>query len=154
MVNLAGTIYGTVIATALVAGMSEDDSLSEGEILLSLAATMVAFWIAHAYANLLAGHASGGRLPTWRQVRAGLAHEWSIVQAAMPAAGALLLGVIGMLSQTAAKDTAIGIGLVGLAGWGWILARRDRLSPGRALAVGLASAALGAVVIAVKLAVD
>ncbi|MDX6650763.1 MAG: hypothetical protein QOJ97_2714, partial [Solirubrobacteraceae bacterium] len=54
-VNLAGTIYGTVIATALVAGLSEDPDLSPGEIAVSVLSTMIAFWIAHAYAELLAG---------------------------------------------------------------------------------------------------
>jgi len=153
-VNLAGTIYGTVIATALVAGLTEDDSLGEWEIIAWLLATMGAFWIAHAYATLLAGLSFDGRLPTWRQARGALAHEWAIVQAAVPATLALLLGAFHVVSEQTAEELAIGAGLVALAGWGWTLARRDRLSWGRAAAVALGSAALGAVVIAVKLAVE
>jgi hypothetical protein len=153
-VNLAGAIYGTVIATALVAGLSEDKDLAPGEIAISVSATMLAFWIAHAYANLLAGDTSGGRLPSWREARRAMAHEWTLVEAAAPAIVFLMLGEFGVLSVTTAKDLAVWIGLVTLAGYGWGLARKGGMGLGRRVAVSLASAALGAIVIAVKLAVE
>ena len=73
--NLAGAIYGTVIVTALVAGLSENDSLSEAEIVVGVVATMLAFWLAHAYGTLVARGTQGGTLPGWREARAALAHE-------------------------------------------------------------------------------
>jgi hypothetical protein len=153
-VNLAGTIYGTVIATAIVAGLTEDDSLGEWEIVAWLLATMVAFWMAHAYANLLAGMSSGGRLPSRRQARTALAHEWAIVQAAAPMTVFLVLGALHVFSSKTAETLAVGSGLAALAGWGWLLARRGDMSLARSLAIALASAALGAVVVGVKLAVE
>ena len=152
--SLAGAIYGTVIATALVAGLIEDDSLGEWEIIFWLLATMGAFWIAHAYANLLAGLSSGGRLPSLRQIGGALAHEWPMVQAAGPAVVAMLLGALHVISAYTAERLAVGAGLVALAGWGWALARRDGLGAVRSLTVALFSAGLGAIVIAVKLLVE
>ncbi|MDX6669700.1 MAG: hypothetical protein QOI91_63 [Solirubrobacteraceae bacterium] len=153
-VNLAGTIYGTVIATALVAGLSEDPDLSPGEIAVSMLSTMAAFWIAHAYAELLAGEGTDGRLPSLRAMRHALGREWALVQAAGPATLALLAGEVGLVSGHASEQIAIWLGLVALAGWGWVLARQNRLSVARALLVSLASGALGVVVVLVKLAVD
>ena len=108
-------VYGTVIATALAAGLTEDDSLDEWEVIAWLLATMAAFWIAHAYANLLAGLTSGGRLPSWRHVRTALRHEFALVEAAAPAVAALLLGALHVVSSLTAERLAIGSGLFALA---------------------------------------
>jgi hypothetical protein len=152
-VNLAGTIYGTVIATALVAGLTEDDSLGEWEVIAWLLATMVTFWVAHAYANLLAGMSSGGRFPSLRDARAALGHEWAIVSAAGPAVVMLALGGLHVISGRTAEALAVGVGLLALGGWGWVLAARGNVGVARRLVAALLSVALGVAVIVLKLAV-
>ncbi|MDQ4042157.1 MAG: hypothetical protein M3141_10485, partial [Actinomycetota bacterium] len=130
--NLAGAIYGTVVVTALVTALSEDESVSPGELAISITATMLAFWLAHAYANLLAGEATDRRLPGRRDVRAALAREFTIVEPVGVPVAFLMLGELGLVSAETSEDLAIagGLAVLGLAGWG--LARHDRLSPGRA----------------------
>jgi|SRR5215211_6407688 len=51
---LAAAIYGAVQATALVAAFSEDEHLSSLELPAWLAITVLVFWLAHAYAAILA----------------------------------------------------------------------------------------------------
>ena len=88
---------------------------------------MVVFWLAHIYADGVArqlGRAGPGsrRDPCALQARSARADGSGAGD------GALALGWIGVLSRETAVELAIGLGVVLLAGWGYVIARRARLS--------------------------
>ncbi len=58
--NPAGVIYGTVITASLIAGQSDEPI---GVIIASVVVTLVVFWLAHVYADVLA-HDADGRRPS------------------------------------------------------------------------------------------
>jgi hypothetical protein len=98
--NLARSIYGNVLATSLVVAFSEDNDYSTTQIAVSVLVTGLVFWIAHVYSSLIAERYAAGRRLTRAEVGAEFYGEWPVVQALFPPVGVLLLGTIGLLSQT------------------------------------------------------
>lgn len=49
--NPSGAIYGTIVATAVVAAGAHDGS--PGRLALGVTLTLLAFWLAHVYAQIL-----------------------------------------------------------------------------------------------------
>src|SRR5437879_4506932 len=123
--NVAGAIYGQVLASSEVAALSLDKELDSAEILGALAVTMLVFWLAHVYAHTISDRLTAERLPAARELRAAMAREWPMVQAAAPAAVALGLGAVGVYSTRTAVLVALGLGVLNLFLWGVAIARRS-----------------------------
>src|SRR3954468_15042339 len=105
--NVAGAIYGQVLASSEVAALSLDKELDSAEILAALAGTMLVFWLAHVYAHTVAERLTGPHVPRRANLRLAMAREWPMLQAAVPAAGALVLGVLGVFSTQTAVTVAL-----------------------------------------------
>jgi hypothetical protein len=58
--NLASAIYGTILSTALIAAYSEDPGSDPLQVAVAVVVTSLVFWIAHAYAGVLARGAEPG----------------------------------------------------------------------------------------------
>ena len=67
--NLAGAIYGTILATSVVAGLSEGSQVDHGPGALVVLATSLVFWIAHVYAGVLGQHLERRRGLSWPRIR-------------------------------------------------------------------------------------
>jgi hypothetical protein len=148
--NLAGAIYGTILATAVVATLSEDSSIGPWDLLAGVVSTTVVFWLAHAYANLIAARVLGPGNLSWPDARAALVHEWPMMQAALPSIVFLLLAAAGAYDRTTGVTLAIAAGIGALFGWGAAIARRNRLGWPAMLAGGVANASFGLVLVALK----
>jgi hypothetical protein len=151
--NLAGAIYGNVLATSTVAALSTDPDLGATAILASLVATVLVFWVAHAYAEVVSATVLGARTLPIAEVRRVMAREWSIAQAAIPTGIPLALAGVGLWSTRTGVTLALAGGVLALAGWGLVFGRRARLPRWRALVVAVVSAAFGLVVVALKVLV-
>ena len=112
--NLVGTIEGAIVATALVAGLDEADTVSPARALWLLFATGTFFWLAHAYADLLAGRIQGHYRMNREDIVRVVARERHLFQAALPLAVPLVLGAVGLLSDGQALNLAW---LVGVRRW-------------------------------------
>jgi hypothetical protein len=64
-------IYGTIVTAAVIAAAG--DGLGALGLALTIVVTIVVYWLAEQYAELLGEHASGGRLSSIAQVRSSLA---------------------------------------------------------------------------------
>jgi hypothetical protein len=149
----AGAVYGQILATAVLAGLSEDEGVSSGELCAGVGVTAFVFWLAHVYAQALAERLGMDRGLRFSEVREVAHNEWPMVQVAVPTLLALALGWAGALSRDAAVSLGIGLGIFGLMAWGFVIARRSRMSPlGTVGAVAL-NGALGLVIVALKVAV-
>jgi hypothetical protein len=123
--NLASGIYGTILSTALIAAYSEDPGSDPLQVAIAVLVAALVFWIAHAYADLLARGLVGTGGAGFAQARAELAREWPLVLGSLPPLLPLLLGPLGVISDDSAETVAIATGVAMLAVWGMAIARRQ-----------------------------
>ena len=147
--NLQGGVYGTILATALTAAYSSDPSLSGEEVALGVGATVVVFWVAHAYAGVIAGGLTG-RAFTLAEVREALAEQRPMVVSTVPLLLALGLATLGVLSDSAAETLAVLVGVVILIGYGVLIGVRRGFSPLGVVALAGVNALLGLAIVALK----
>jgi hypothetical protein len=149
-IRLAGAIYGTILSTALIAAYSEYDATDPAQIASAVVVTALIFWVAHAYAGLLAEEAAHGWGSGLAIARRNLADEWPLVVGSVPPVLPLLLAPLGVVSDYTAENLAIGTGVALLAICGFAIARRRRLGPLATLAAVAASAGFGMVIVGLK----
>jgi hypothetical protein len=144
----AGAIYGSMAAAAVIAASGRH--LPPGRVLALTLITLLTFWLAHVYAQVLAHHLRGATRPRWDIVVAAMVEEWPMVAAPVPAMAVLLLGAVGLLDEHRAVNLALWVGVAQLVGWGIALARRQQWSWPIALASGAINGVFGVVVIGLK----
>jgi hypothetical protein len=153
--NPGATIYGTLVAAALLAteaGLKE----TAAEMVGTIMATLVVYWLAHAYADLLARQAlstdEGPSRPSWHDVVESLTQELGII-----AGGVLLVIVLVVVDlagapQSVAVDAAQLCSILQLIGWGVFAARQAHLRGMWFVVYALVSAALGVLIALLKIA--
>jgi hypothetical protein len=151
--NLVGTIEGTIVATAVVAGMSESATLSALRALWILLATGTFFWVAHVYADLLAGRIQGHHRMRWTDIRAVMSREWPLCQSTFALGVPLALGAVGILGREAALNVATFVGISALVAWGVVFARREGHGPAGVVGAAAMNATVGLLIIGFKVAV-
>ena len=151
--NLVATIEGTIVATAVVAGLDESDSVSPPRALWVLLATGAFFWIAHVYADLLAGRIQGHHRMRRRDVtRCCLGNGRSSNRRSRSQCPSHSVRSAYWMTGSR-SNLAWLVGVAALVGWGIVFARRE--GHGLAGVVGAASlnASVGLVIIVLKVAV-
>jgi hypothetical protein len=145
--DLAQAIYGTVIGAAGIAVGSAHGDLRE--VVLTVVVTVAVYWAAERYAEILAAavHAAGRRARVLAALRRGL----PVVEAGLTPL--VLLVVLALLTGRLAFAvfSALGLATLMLGGFGHVAARRAGASRLQAVGWGLCSAALGGVVIGLKM---
>ncbi|MEW2418225.1 hypothetical protein AB0953_31660 [Streptomyces sp. NPDC046866] len=144
-----GGVYGTVLASALLAALDREGGpylpvQDAGWILV----TAVAAGLAHGYAHHMAEHRTGSPAHRWRLLLRALWTEWPIVAATGPTVLLLLLAGFADLSSTGVTAVGLGLNTALLFAWGSSVALRVRYRIGPALLIGLADATIGLVIIA------
>lgn len=150
--NIAGAIYGTILSTAVIATLSEDPSLRPVQIAAWTASTAIVFWLAHAYARVVASGVARPRVAR-DFARKALRQEWPMVQGALLPVLPLFLAPIGLLSEEAAENVAIADGIAVLFLVGLLVGRREEMSLGSGLIVATVNALFGLVIVALKILV-
>ncbi len=145
---LFGGVYGTVLASALLAALDQRGGEytpfhDAGWVLVTAAAAA----LAHGYAHHLASHRPGSAGHRGRLLTAALGNEWPMVAATLPTV--LLLVLAGIAGWEPYGVTAVGLGVntALLFAWGATVALRVGHRLRQALLLGLADAAIGLVVI-------
>lgn len=75
----AAGIYGTIIAAAAMA--TGGSFLHTWALAVSVLITLIVYWLAEEYAEILGEHTHAGRLPNPATVRSSLANTWPMVTA-------------------------------------------------------------------------
>jgi hypothetical protein len=151
--NLPAVIYGTILATAFVAGMDEMDSMTAARALGVLLATGAVIWAARLYAYLLAETLQGQRRMQRGDVRRIGAREWPVFQATLPLALPLALGAVGILGVDAAFGLATLVGVAMLIGWGVVFSRRAGHGPAGLIGVAAVNSLVGLLIVGLELAI-
>jgi hypothetical protein len=144
-------IYGTIVVSAVLAAGGAH--LRTVPLAVTVFVTLLVYWAAEGYAELLGEHAHAGRLPTWSDVRASLAGIWPMVTASyLPLLALLVARVLGADTKTAAT-VALVVAIALLLVQGWMGGKAARLQGLRLLVVTLVAGAFGVMMILLKLLV-
>jgi hypothetical protein len=143
-------IYGTVVTGAVLA--VGGDSLSTRQIAIALLVTLIVYWLAEQYAELVGARARDGHLPTTTEVLDSLAAAFPMVSASyLPL---IVLGAVRLLgtSPEAAVDIALYAVIMLLMVHGWTAGRVSGLGGVRLFAVTIIAGILGATLVGLKAA--
>jgi hypothetical protein len=151
--RLAGFVYGTIVALAVVVAGARAYPDEAGHIAALVGVTSVVFWLAHVYAHALGESVTRDRRLTPAELRSVARHEAAVIEAAVVPVAALLLGAVGLLSVKAAVWLALGAGLAVLVAEGVLFARVERLGWVGTLVIVGVNLALGVSLIGLKLLV-
>jgi hypothetical protein len=143
----AAGIYGAIITAAIIAAAS---GLPTTALAVSVLVTLIVYWLAEGYAELLGEQAAAGKLPTWTRVRRTLAGTWPMVSACYLPLVALLLARVAGASPLAAANTGLAVAIVILTVHGWLAGRSAQLSGFQLLAATSVAALLGIAMILLK----
>jgi len=143
----AAGIYGAIITAAVLA--AGGNQLPTRTLAVSVLVTLLVYWIAEEYAELLAEQVTG-HLPTWAYVRAALASTWPMVSASYMPLLALVLARLAGASAPAAANIGLAAAIVLLTFVGWSAGRASRLRGWRLAVTTSMAAALGLVMVALK----
>jgi len=147
--GIAGTVYGTVVVMATVAGESELDA-GPWRLATLVASTVLVIWVGHMYADGLAECIHRQRLLVRDEVLEVVARELTIPLAAIGPVAALVAGALDIIPTSTAVNLAFGIGLLTLAAQGLRFARTQRLTGAGTLAAVGVNLVLGLLVVALK----
>ena len=95
--NPRGAIYGTIVASAVIAGSSAGGK-SPDAILILTVATLLVFWLAHVYAHFIDHEVRHDRT-RWKALASIMGQELSMVAAPALPILLLLLGALGLLYE-------------------------------------------------------
>lgn len=150
--NFAAAVYGSILAAGVVASLDVGDVGSRA-MTLSLAGTMLVFWLAHVWSEGIADRMHDPRPYTWRRLRTAAAWHWPMLQAAAGPLGALVLADVNILSLDTAVTVALAVSVAQLIGWGVAVGWRTFRSWPAALLSGAVDGLLGVVLIVLKMLV-
>jgi hypothetical protein len=144
----AAGIYGAIITAAILD--TAGGHLPTVALVVAVVVTLVVYWLAEEYAELLGEQAGGGRLPGRSAIRGALAATWPMVSASYAPLLALLLARVAGASAVAAANVGLAAAIVLLTFHGWSAGRAARLHGWPLLLATSVALALGLVMIALK----
>jgi hypothetical protein len=144
----AAGIYGAIVTAAILAAIG--GRLPTVALVVSVVVTLLVYWVAEEYAEILGEQAEGGSLPTWAYVRGTLAATWPLVSASYAPLLALVLTRLAGASASAAANVGLIVATVLLVIHGWSAGRSAQLRGWQLLAATSVAAALGLAMIALK----
>ena len=96
--------YGTVVTAAVIA--AGGNQLSSAQLAVTIVVTLVVYWLAEQYAELLGAPPHDGRLPSVGLVRSSLAEAWPIVTASFVPVASIGVAVLFGASSAYAVEVA------------------------------------------------
>jgi hypothetical protein len=145
--NPRGAIYGTIVATAVIAAAA--GHASPGRILAVTVATLAVFWLAHVYADFLDHGLREARFHL-KVLSAIMTRELSMLAAPALSIVFLVLGAVGLFDEALAIRLALWNGVLQLLAWGTDVGRRRGQAWPAALLTGVVNAAFGVVIIVLE----
>ena len=117
-------MYGLILAASVMSAADAEAGDKAAEIALYTTVTLLIFWLAHVYSNVLGNWAVFGFEPTGKRIRHALAFEWPMVAAPILPIVVLLVGAFTPLSERASINAALGLCVAELGLTSWFAARR------------------------------
>ena len=144
----AAGIYGAIITAAILDTAGEH--LPTAALVLAVVVTLVVYWLAEEYAELLGEQAQGGHLPGRAHIREALAATWPMVSASYAPLLALVVARLAGASALAAANVGLTAAIVLLTIHGWLAGRAAELRRWQLFFATSVAAALGLMMIFLK----
>lgn len=144
----AAGIYGAIITAAILD--TAGDQLPTVALVLTVVVTLVVYWIAEEYAEILGEQAEGGHLPGFATIWGALATTWPIVSASYAPLLAVVVARIAGASALTAANVGLTAAIVLLTLHGWWAGRAAHLRGWQLFFATSVAAALGLVMILLK----
>lgn len=149
--GLTRSLYGLVLVSSVLAVSYKGKDVEQ--IGAGLLVTAAVFALAHAWAQALEA-AAVHRVPVDRRAFArSLSHEWPMVTAAVPSAVAVGLAAVGVYSLEVGLWVATGVNVLLLFVWGAGVREIAGGSLAEVLRAGVSTAALGLLLVGLKVLV-
>jgi len=144
----AAGIYGAIITAAILD--TAGGHLPTVALVVAVVVTLVVYWLAEEYAELLGEQAGNGRLPGRAAILGALAATWPMVSASYLPLLALVLARLAGASAAAAANVGLVAAIVLLTFHGWFAGRAARLHGWPLFLATSVALALGLVMIGLK----
>lgn len=149
--HYGAAVYGSILVAALVGAMFEEQ-VTARTMTLSLAGSVVIFWVAHAWSEVLGERVGDGRMFDPARIRTITIEQWPLVEAGLLPALLLALAWADLYSRHVGAVLALSASVIQLVGWGMLAGYRSQPSWRKALAVGVFDGLLGIVIVAIEIA--
>ena len=144
----AAGIYGTIITAAILD--TAGGRLPTDALVTAVVVTLLVYWIAEEYAEVLGERAAGGRLPGWAYIQQALEATWPMVSASFAPLLALVLARLAGATALEAANVGLAVAFLLLAFHGWRAALAAQLRGWQLFAACAVAAALGLIMILLK----
>ena len=144
----AAGIYGAIVTAAILD--TAGGHVSTAALVVSVVVTLLVYWIAEEYAEVVGEQVEGGRLPSRASVRRALTSTWPMVSASYAPLLALVLARLAGASDLTAANVGLVAAVVLLTVHGWLAARAAQLHGWPLVLATSIAAALGIVMILLK----
>jgi hypothetical protein len=144
----AAGIYGAIITAAILD--TAGGQVSTAVLVVSVVVTLLVYWIAEEYAEVLGEQAAGGRLPSRASIQGALISTWPMVTASYLPLLAVVLADLAGASKLTAANAGLVVAVVLLTVHAWLAGRAAQLQGRKLLYATLVGAGLGLVMILLK----
>jgi hypothetical protein len=144
----AADIHGAIITTAILDTAS--GRMPTSALVIAVMVTLLVYWLAEEYAELLGEQVEGGHLPTWAHIRGALAATWPMVSASFAPLLAVVIARLVGASTLVAANAGLVVTVVLLAAHGWTVGRASKLRGRQLLLTTSLAIGLGLLMIALK----
>jgi hypothetical protein len=144
----AAGIYGAIVTAAILD--TAGGHVSTTALVISVVVTLLVYWLAEEYAEVLGEQIEGGRLPSRASVWGALAATWPMVTASYAPLLALVLAKLAEASDLTAANVGLVAAIVLLTVHGWLAGRAAQLRSWQLFAATSIAAGLGLAMIALK----
>ena len=144
----AAGIYGAIITAAILDTVGGHQSTTA--LVISVVVTLLVYWLAEEYAEVLGEQVEGGRLPSRAAIWRALAATWPMVTASYLPLLAVVVARLAGASDLTAANVGLVAAIVLLTVHGWLAGRAAQLRSWPLFFATSVAAALGLVMIALK----
>ena len=144
----AASIYGTIVTAAVIA--AGGNQLTSAQLAVTVVVTLIVYWLAEQYAELLGAQTHDGRLPTIGLVRSSLAEAWPMVTSSFVPVASIGVAVLFGTSSSDAAQIALVVTVVLLVLHGYNAGRAAGLRGRQRLLVTVIAGLLGVAMIILK----
>jgi len=144
----AASIYGTIVTAAVIA--AGGNQLTSSQLAVTVVVTLIVYWLAEQYAELLGAHTHDGRLPSVGVVRSSLAEAWPMVSASFLPVASIGVAVLFGASASDAAQAALIVTVVLLVMHGYTAGRAAGLRGSQRAIVTFIAGLLGVAMVVLK----
>ena len=144
----AAGIYGAIVTAAILD--TAGGHVSTTVLVISVVVTLLVYWLAEEYAEVLGEQIEGGRLPSRVSIWEALTATWPMVTASYAPLLALVLAKLAGASDLTAANVGLAAAIVLLTVHGWLAGRAAQLRRWQLFVATSIAATLGLVMIALK----